>query len=433
MGILIIADDLTGANDTGVKIFKHHVPTCVHLDGLPTDKLIEDCIVINTETRALTSEIASSKIRGLFKDFDWKCVDIVYKKIDSTMRGNIGSEIDAILSLAPLEGAIIAPAYPENGRIVVGGYQLVNNQLLEDTEFAKDFKNPIEDSFLPDILANQSKSKVYQVSIKQVRSGELDYLLTSKLREGYKYFILDSVETEDLDKIAERMGPSISKFLWVGSAGLANSLVSNRPIRNMPDKPHVKLKQEVEFLPILVLAGSMKSTTRRQIQYLREIGYAILEIDPLLLLEHRNREEKLLQLIHEAERELVSKKCIILTIKQSEQVSIDIQAFKELYQLTNHDIGNNIASQFGRIGATLTKKIKLAGLVLTGGDIAYQTCFQLNIKKVEMIGEVEEGIPLVVYKSKQNHDLKLVTKAGGFGKEDTLAKAICKIKLSESR
>ncbi|MBY0095352.1 four-carbon acid sugar kinase family protein [Mesobacillus maritimus] len=433
MGILIIADDLTGANDTGVKIFKHNVPTCVHLDGLPMDGPIEDCIVINTETRALTSKTAASKIRDLFKNFDWPCADIVYKKIDSTMRGNIGSEIDAILSLAPLEGAIIAPAYPENGRIVVGGYQLVNNKLLEDTEFARDYKNPIEDSFLPDILANQSKSKVYQVSIKQVRSGELDNLLTKKLMEGYKYFILDSVETEDLDKIAESMGPSISKFLWVGSAGLANSLVRHRPIPNKTDKPRVKLKQEVECLPILVLAGSMKSTTRRQIQYLRENGYSILEIDPLLLLELRNREEELLQLIHEAEKELISKKCIVLTIKQSEQVSINIQAYKDLYQLTNHDIGNNIASQFGRIGATLTQKIRLAGLVLTGGDIAFQTCYQLNIKKVDMIGEVEEGIPLVVYKNKQNHALKLVTKAGGFGREDTLSNAICKIKLSEGR
>jgi len=433
MGILIIADDLTGANDTGIKIFKHNVPTSVHLDGVPTDGPIEDCIVINTETRALTSELASSKIRDLFKDFDWQCMDIVYKKIDSTMRGNIGSEIDAILSLAPLEGAIIAPAYPENRRIVVGGYQLVNNKLLEDTEFARDYKNPIEDSFLPDILANQSKGKVYQVSIKQVRSGELDHLVTKKLIEGYKYFVLDSVETEDLDRIAKSMGPSIGKFLWVGSAGLANSLVRNRSIRNKPDKPHIKRKQEVECLPILVLAGSMRSTTRSQIQYLRENGYSLLEIDPLLLLEHRNREEELLQLIDEAEIELVSKKCIVLTIKQSEQVNSEIQAYKDLYQLTNHDIGNNLASQFGRIGAILTKKIRLAGLVLTGGDIAYQTCYQLNIKKVEMIGEVEEGIPLVVYKNNQNHALKLVTKAGGFGREDTLANAISKIKLSESR
>jgi len=433
MGILIIADDFTGANDTGVKIFKRNIPTSIYLDGLPKTRAIENCCVVNTETRALSSDRAYNKVRDYLKELDLETADLVYKKIDSTLRGNIGSEIDSILHHSSLAGAIIAPAYPKCGRIVVGGFQLVNNQLLEDTEFARDYKNPIKDSYLPDLLAKQSESQVYPISIKEIRSGNLQDLIVQKLLDGYKLFILDSVETGDLDRIAESMESYYGRFLWVGSAGLADSIAKRRVSRNKSFRAPLNYAHEVGLFPTLVLAGSMNSMTRRQIQYLAKRGYSIFEIDPLLLLDHRKRDGEIQELIQEVERKLFSENCCVLTTKQNEKVRAEIKAFKDLHQLTNIEIGNKIAYQFGRIGAILTKRVRLAGLVLTGGDIAFHTCDQLDINKVEIIGEVEEGIPLALYRDKQNNYLRIVTKAGGFGKEDTLAQAIFKINEFERR
>src|SRR5690606_38556358 len=80
--------------------------------------------------------------------------------------------------------------------------------------------------------------------------------------------------------------------------------------------------------------------------------------------------------------------------------------------------GNAIADQMGSIAAKLIASEQLSGCVLTGGDIAYRTCKHLGIRRLQIIGEVEEGLPLCM--AGEAVDIPLVTKAGAFGNKDSI-------------
>ena len=62
---LIIADDFTGANDTGVQLRRRGLATSVIFSGkkLPVGT---GCLVVDTESRGTTAETASASVeRGL--------------------------------------------------------------------------------------------------------------------------------------------------------------------------------------------------------------------------------------------------------------------------------------------------------------------------------------------------------------------------------
>src|SRR5512136_1164630 len=171
--IVVIADDLTGANDTGVQFAKQGLKTLV-LIGVPASlaELDEDVLVVDTQSRASSPTEAYQKVTQtalLFKDRDR--FQTIYKKIDSTLRGNLGSEIDAIMDARGLELAIVAPAFPANGRMTVGGCHFLGNAPLEATEISRDPLCPVTESHIPTLIAAQTRRKVGHVGIKSVMAG----------------------------------------------------------------------------------------------------------------------------------------------------------------------------------------------------------------------------------------------------------------------
>lgn len=136
----VIADDLTGANDTGVQFSKQGLKTIVLSKA---DSLVElskqaDVIVLDTESRALSKQDAYERVKEAANRLVEAKISIIYKKIDSTLKGNIGAEIDAVMDATGINPAIVVPAFPANKRVTVGGYQLVNQIPLGKTEASRD-------------------------------------------------------------------------------------------------------------------------------------------------------------------------------------------------------------------------------------------------------------------------------------------------------
>ncbi|MGE5855892.1 MAG: four-carbon acid sugar kinase family protein, partial [Syntrophaceae bacterium] len=170
---MVIADDLTGANDTGVQFAKQGLKTIVlmYVPAAPSE-LDEDVLVVDTQSRALSPTEAYRKVTEtalLFKNRDQ--FQTLYKKIDSTLRGNLGTEIDAIMDACGLELAIVAPAFPANGRMTVGGCHFLGNAPLEATEISRDPLCPVTESHIPTLMAKQTKREVGHVGIKNVLAG----------------------------------------------------------------------------------------------------------------------------------------------------------------------------------------------------------------------------------------------------------------------
>lgn len=173
---LIIADDLTGANATGVLLQKINYPSFTVIDADHFEREIEekcDCIICPTDSRAIDKEVAYERVFLAAKMLASKDTLIYAKRIDSTLRGNLGSEIDALLdALGGDYTAITVPAFPQSGRIVCGGYMLVNGVPLHKTEAAIDPKTPVFGSSVYDLLSVQSKYDIRICTINDLMKGK---------------------------------------------------------------------------------------------------------------------------------------------------------------------------------------------------------------------------------------------------------------------
>ena len=174
--LLVIADDLTGAADTGVQFAKNRISTAVtDLDSLNDDALWSDfsVLVVNTSSRHSTPEDSALKVKRVCKAAAKRGVKAFYKKTDSTLRGNIGAELQSFLRSAGRERVMFIPGFPDAGRIVKNGCLFVNDIPLQETSFNSDPLNPVDTNYLPDILRKQTDLPLYSIT-----TGEMDILFS---------------------------------------------------------------------------------------------------------------------------------------------------------------------------------------------------------------------------------------------------------------
>ncbi|WP_052009234.1 four-carbon acid sugar kinase family protein [Listeria grayi] len=149
---LIIADDFTGANDTGVQLSKRGISTKVFLKTLTNQTA--DSYVIDTESRNMPSETAYSHLEKIIAPIDFEPFDFVIKKVDSTLRGNILEELQAVDAAYQSELILFMPALPDLGRTTVDQIHYINGQRLLDTEIANDPVKPVTTDNIQTLLQN---------------------------------------------------------------------------------------------------------------------------------------------------------------------------------------------------------------------------------------------------------------------------------------
>lgn len=422
--LAVIADDLTGANDTGVQFAKQGLKTTVLFSDtqLQPAHLSEDVIVLNSDSRALNTKKAYQVVFALSTQLNKFGVSSVFKKIDSTMRGNIGSEIDAVMDVFKYKTAFVVPAFPKSKRTTINGNHYVNGILLGDTEIAQDPVNPVEESYLPKLLQDQSKREIESISISDVRKGKSH--LSQKMNELSsgeisKIIIVDATTDEELKIIVEAAKIFHDDFLWVGSAGIAYHLFdtgkSEKSLLNT---------QVGERLPVLVVAGSVNPVIDRQIQDLKEkhqVEEIVISPEEFFFEDRRKCE---IERVVKAGQALLEKGDLVVTTNREREAVNQVKELQRQLGLSNFDIGNTIAESMGVIAGELINTKHICGTVLTGGEIAGATCKVLNGEGIRVIGEVEAGIPYGKLFGGLFDGMPLVTKAGAFGTEQALSKAL---------
>lgn len=415
MNILVVADDLTGATDTALQFAKMNREVVIITPGENSVNFGPEAslLVLNTETRGLTPSEAHKKVRAQLAVLgDWE-PQLVFKKIDSTLRGNIGSEIDGLMTAYNLDLAAIAPAYPENGRYTIGGYQLVHGSLLEDLELASSGETQEMGSFVPSVLAAQTRRRIGHVGVETIRHSDVMGNTQAFLHLGGGLLVFDSATPRDMDKVVAGLAALNGRVLWVGSAGLAaalaRSLQLDQPTKNgfganQPLKPQGQ---------VLLVAGSQNPVTSGQVGKLIQSGKASLLAVPV---RHLIDETSLQDYINRGLQLLKGGRNLALTIDQTEEKNPP-----------KRDVSDRIAQRLTAIAAAIAQAWPLAGVVATGGDIALHTWRQLNLGNLSVTGEIEEGIPVCVGRHGKE-ELLFVTKAGGFGGESALLKAVTMLK-----
>src|SRR5690554_6649577 len=127
--LLVIADDFTGALDTGVQFSTQGIQTLIttrrDIDFENLDEEIS-VLVVDIESRHIPAKEAGGRVRSLVIRAKNSGIEFFYKKTDSTLRGNIGEELTALLESTGSKQLMFIPAYPQNGRTTAKGYQYVN-------------------------------------------------------------------------------------------------------------------------------------------------------------------------------------------------------------------------------------------------------------------------------------------------------------------
>ena len=247
--LLIVADDFTGALDTGVQFTARGARTCVVTDpayDFSRAKAETQVLVLDAETRHLTPEAAYSVVRRAVEGALRAGFTHIYKKTDSALRGNVGAELTAVLDGAGAESISFLPALPKMDRITRRGIHYIDGVPVAESVFGRDPFEPVGASSVAEIIAAQSEVPVALHGLAETASAG---------RPGIHVY--DAESDSDLLRIGQRLGREGLR-LSAGCAGFAAALAEILDLRGAP--PVLP-----DLVPALFVAcGSVNPVTLRQ-------------------------------------------------------------------------------------------------------------------------------------------------------------------------
>ncbi len=422
--ISIIADDLTGASDTGIQFRKYGLKTkvVVNYDTLGEFLDCDEILAINSNTRPLNDEKAYKRVFDICNMLKNAGFSRIYKKVDSTFRGNPGTELEAVMDALGSNLAILVPSYPDNGRYMVNGYLKVTSVPIYTDNSVENLcsfnKMEQELCHVPTIIQKQVGRKVGNIDLKTVRQGSFAILgAVEDLQEnGYQIIAIDAVTKDDFNNIVLACKSLPEETVMAGAAGFAAYLpkvigLSSNKLAKLPSKEGI----------ILVVAGTCNQTTRWQIEeVLKNINADFTKI---------NTEKIIKGMAAEEVQEIVQKIRINIETQKTASkpfiIAVDT-LFKPINEKDSsiNKQGKIIASAIGEIVVKLIDEKVVQSLVITGGDTALHVLSALKAKGIELEDEILAGIPLGRLIGGKAHDIPIVTKAGGFGTSTALLEVI---------
>lgn len=419
MKIGIIADDLTGANDTGVQFAKKGLKSSVLMKTKDSVSDDVDVLIIDTDSRSIDEELAYKRVEEAVDYLVEKNITLLYKKIDSTMRGNIGIELDAIYNKMKPEFMIIAPGFPETNRKIINGHLFVNEDLIHETNFAYDPKNPIKSSFVPELIKKSTNHLVGLITEVDLIKG-LDHVLNKMnafKKENIVYILFDTNSNNNLEMISTVFRKLNTSVVLVGSAGLADYLVEETSKKTTYKLPNTTNET------VMLIIGSVNDITRKQLEEILKVPNTVgvkLNSEQIVKNETQFIDEinRVYSIIDKA---IMEKKHIILySSYNTESIANAVQYGKDS-EYSNEKVSERISQTLGIVSRRVIEEYQLNRLFITGGDTAKKICDELGVLEFQLIGEVEKGVPYGLF---VEENIIAITKAGGFGTENVMVESL---------
>jgi uncharacterized protein YgbK (DUF1537 family) len=398
----VLADDLTGASDVGLQFAAAGLRTSAlfgRWSAIDTAGL--DVVVVDTETRVLPGREAAGRVGALYRQIHAAGGSLIFKKIDSTLRGNLGIEIDMLLGLGEFRRAIVCPAFPAQGRTLAGGILLVDGRPVAQSAAGRDPVTPVTESHLPTLLARQTQRPVRHLPLAIVAAGAgaLAAALESNGEPG-EVVVCDATAAPDLAVIVAAAAAGHS--LLVGSAGLAQPLARRLAAGHKA--------------PVLVVCGSLHPVARRQVAALAGASRHI-ELDIAAAQAGGDGWQRwLVQLRQGLEGAEDADRPLLLTTP--EVAGPDALGY---------------ATRLAEAAQVVSLARRLAGIVVTGGDTLAALLAVWKAAGIDIDGALAPGIPIGRIRGGQLAGMPIVTKAGGFGAPDLLVAAVRMLSRGEER
>lgn len=391
MQVAIQADDLTGACDTGAVFADRGLATVVLLPEGGPPAAGTDVLVLDTESRGLAPGEARARARAVGERLAAAGPGHVYKKLDSTLRGPVAAEVAGMIEGTGRALAVIAPAFPAQGRTVLDGGLRLDGRPLEATPVALDPDFPPTGGSLLAPFARSGPHPVSPIPLATLRRGPA--AVSERLARWPGIFVADAESDADLRILLA--GAIGLRPLLAGSAGLATALAARLGGSTAtPPRPRG---------PLLVVAGSPHPTTVGQVEALEASGWKGYWLRG-----------------DEAPEDLAAgfaglPASTFLAVRAGEAPPAPPGRAR---------IAKLLAETTRRLLADAPGRGREGTLLLAGGETASAVFRALGARGVRLLGSLTPGLAVSRLLGGKAEGVAIVTKAGGFGDRGTLVRVL---------
>lgn len=427
-----VTDDFTGTASAGVLIAKSQVRTGLFFDADAVKNFTGlsslGALFVSSNSRHLAPAEAYASVYATTRELNNRGVTCFSKKIDTTLRGGIGYEIDAMMDCLGHEIiAIVVTAMPQSRRICVGGYSLIDGVLLTETSAARDIKTPVSQCYVPALLEAQTRRRVGLITIDKVTAGA-DALFEEMMRsraQGNNVLVIDAISLAHIEVIARACIKTRWNILAVDPGSLTMQLSYQRGLAGASVSSAVRDTYSTNGKVALCVVGSANPLTKTQMTRLCDSGANVMvPVSPCALIENGDsfaREvarvvSRVLALIHAPQP---PEAIVIETALHHSIIALKEEDQKRDYPpgtcstLINDGLANITASILENVGKT-----RIAGLMLTGGDTMEAVCRKIGVTCIQALDNIVAQVD--VGKIMGRYDgLPVIVKGGFCGDEET--------------
>lgn len=407
--LLIIADDFTGALDTGVQFAaggaETRVVTNTEYDFGGAEETVQ-VLVLDAETRHLTPEEAYEIVFQITKRAYENGIPFIYKKTDSALRGNIGSELKAVLDATKRTSLHFLPAFPRMNRITKKGIHYIDGVPVHESVFGRDPFEPVVCSSIREMIR-----KDIPVTVVETIEGW-------QSKEGI--MIYDAASEEELRAEGRFLLEQDELHIMAGCAGFAGVLPELLGLTGKATRT-VKLKKQ-----LFAACGSVNPITRSQLDYAELKGSTRIRLTPEQKLTSEGyRTEAGRHLLKQWETVARNSRLCILDTNDLPGRSDTLDYARE-HGITLEELRVRISTTLGYIVKEMIGLGLDSTLLITGGDCLLGFMRHIGCESITPVCEMAPGTVLSEIET-DGKTLGVITKSGGFGKETLLVDLADKI------
>lgn len=397
--LLVIADDLTGACDAGGQCARLGIPSLITTDPLGGFDRTDDrttVLIVDTDSRHASPEQAFQSVLTLCQRFRAAGGKQVYKKTDSTLRGNIGVELAAVCAAMAEERILFVPAYPEAGRTTLGGVHYVDGKPLHESPFGVDPRCPVISSNVREILS----PALLPVTSMSTPGSCAD-------QKGIIAF--DAVSAGEVAAIAKRCRTTLDNNVLAGPVGFFGELLRGKSFGTMAtseSQPFLPLA-----VPALVVCGSLHPVSLAQCAWALGHGAVSVSLD----------EENVVSVDFPGDA-LVCRCGEFLQNGETVLVHTVLSPQQRFHSVSS----GAVSRALGKLVAAVVERYLNAmpvPIIIFGGETSRNIFSEMGAKDFVPQNFLDHGIT-VIRAQGLDYDAPFVTKSGGFGAPDCLGEIL---------
>jgi uncharacterized protein YgbK (DUF1537 family) len=406
---LLVCDDSTGANASGILLNQLNLKTLSIIHHEKSEFIEDyDAIAVSTDSRGIDKDQAYDRVKYVLEKFKDQPIDLFNKRVDSTLRGNIGSELNAFYETFPNRKIAIVPAYPNSGRTCHQGLVYVNDVSLEKTDVAKDPKMPIDTSNAKQLFKKQFMGSIDNIHRELYHDPQVLEEAILNSYHDHDAIIFDAINNDDVEMIAKvlvrlnidviTVDPGYFTYVYAKQYMLKRTLSDHR---------------------FIYLVGSVTDTTYKQLKYIEDNeDFMMLAVCPNQLIESRDIDGLIQGLVKKIKASNASH-IIVSTVDLNERKILDLKAIADEKKSNVDDISKIINNNLAKILSKIIDEVpSISGVFGSGGDTALSFLQANDAYGIELKNEV---IPMCVYGNIHGgkyNCLPMITKGGMIGDED---------------